>query len=69
MRQVKLKVDGIMCQGCVNRIDNSLKTIKGINNYSISLEDKIVALEINDDSVLAKVIATITDLGFEVLKF
>jgi len=68
MEKVELKVEGIMCQGCVNRINNILSSYKELNNYWVSLDDKTVTLEINDTKILDDIINNINDLGFKVLK-
>ena len=61
-----IKVNGMMCQGCVNRINNIIDEIDGVNDYDVSLEDKMVMLDVDDSMVLEEVIERITDIGFDV---
>lgn len=61
-----LKIEGMHCEGCVKRIENVLKKIKGIQNYKISLEGKSISLEVKTEKVLEKGKQKIKDLGFEV---
>lgn len=60
-----LKVEGMMCQGCVNRVTEALKGIDV--TAEVSLENKTVSFE--GDEVLVKQVASeIEDLGFEVVE-
>ena len=51
-----LKVEGIMCEGCVKRINNVLKNVKGLINYSISLENKEVFIEVKNEDITNEII-------------
>ncbi len=64
MKQIELKVDGMKCEGCVNRIKKVLSSIKGIDTYEISLEEKKLLLSIKKEKVLEEVIQKIEKLGF-----
>lgn len=66
MKSVELNIDGMKCVGCVNRIKNALSTIKEIDSYDISLEDKKLTLVVKKDKAIEKTIKKIKDLGFEV---
>lgn len=67
MKEYILNIEGMMCEGCVKRIDNVLKEFKGIKKYQISLEKHNVVLEFKDSEILKDVINKINDLGFKVL--
>lgn len=64
----ELEVQGIKCDACVLRINNVLSKIKGVLKYEVLKEQNKILLDIKNDKVLAKVIASIKDLGFEVLE-
>lgn len=64
MKQIELKIDGIKCEGCVNRIKKVLSSIKGIDSYEISLEEKKLVLSVKKEKVLEEVIQKIEKLGF-----
>lgn len=68
MKSIELNIEGMKCEGCVNRIKNVLSTIKEIGNYEVFLEDKKVVLSLKKDKVLEEVIKKIENLGFEVTK-
>jgi len=50
---------------CVKRIDEVLKKVKGIGNYTIVLEEKSVNLETEDEKIIKKVISELKKAGYE----
>lgn len=66
--KVELKIDGMKCEGCVNRIKNVLSKTKGIISYEVSLEHKNVIMEIKKEKIKEEVIEKIEALGFNVSK-
>ena len=62
--KTELEIDGLKCEGCINRIRNVLSEIKGITSYQISLEDKTLRIEAKNEKVLKEVIEKINNLGF-----
>lgn len=66
MKKIELKVDGIVCNGCENRIQNSLKMIDGVEEVVANHIDKTVKVTLNDDTLEDTIKETINSLGFEV---
>lgn len=64
----KLNIEGMKCEGCVNRIKNALSTVKGIESFTLSLEKKKLIINVKKESTIKKVIDKIENLGFEVNK-
>ncbi len=60
-----LKVEGMMCEGCVKRVVEGLKEA-GIT-AEVSLENKTVSFE-GDAEVVKTAASEIEDLGFEVVE-
>lgn len=60
-----LNIEGMHCEGCVKRVKEGLANV-GIQ-AEVSLEEKTVDFE-GDESLKAKVIEEIEDLGFEVVE-
>jgi len=58
---VKLKVKDMMCEHCVNKIDNALK-VENIK-HEINLEDKIVSVDV-DNMQLLEVLEKLEKLGY-----
>lgn len=64
--EYKLTINGMKCEGCVNRINNALSTIKGIESFNVSLETKILTIKVKKEKILNEVITKIENLGFKV---
>ena len=62
----ELTINGIKCEGCINRIKNVVSSIKGVTSYDITLDTKVLTITVKKESVLDEVIKKITDLGFDV---
>ncbi len=43
--QIRLKIPSISCQSCIRRIENTLKEIKGIQNFKVELSTKSANIE------------------------
>jgi len=68
MKNIELNIDGMKCEGCVNRIKNVLSTIKGIDYFDLSLKDKKLTLSLKKEKTLDEIIKKIEILGFEIFK-
>lgn len=66
--KVELNIDGMKCEGCVNRIKNVLSKIKGIVSYEVSLENKNIVMELKKEKIKEEVIEKIESIGFTVSK-
>lgn len=68
MKETEIRVNGMVCEGCENRIKNALKTLKGVEQVTANHESGIVtviAKENIDRSVFEE---KIEDIGFEIVK-
>lgn len=68
MKEIKLKVEGMTCEGCERRIQNVLKDIDGVENAIASHIDKTVKIKLNKDIDVNELIEAIEDLDFKVVK-
>ena len=66
MKEIILNVEGMMCEGCENRIQNSLKNIEGIEKVVANHKEKIVTI-VGENVDIDKVKERIEDIGFKVL--
>ena len=64
-RMKKLSVPTMACMHCVKRIDEVLKKVKGLEKYSIVLEDKSVTLDTDNDKVINKAIQELKKAGYD----
>ena len=63
---VTFNVEGIMCSGCENRINNALKDIEGVISVNASHKTKTVIVETTKD--ITKILKDkIEALGFDVI--
>lgn len=68
MKETIIKVEGMMCTGCENRIQNALKTIEGVESVVADHTKGIVTVT-SSNNVLENVMnEKIEDIGFEVVK-
>lgn len=68
MKHIELNVEGMMCEKCENRIENSLSMIEGIRNVKASRENKKVIVDADDNVNEDDIVKRIEDLDYEVIK-
>lgn len=66
MKETIIKVQGMACEGCENRIQNALKNIEGIEKVVANHKEGTVIVKANEIDI-DKVKERIEDLGFTVL--
>ncbi len=66
MKTIELKIEGIKCEGCCNRIKNILNITKEINAYELSLETKTLKITFKKEATLKEVQEKIQNLGFKI---
>ena len=64
MEETIIKVEGMMCTGCENRIQNAVSEIKGVESVKADHEKGIV--EVKGTSDIKEIKEAIEDIGFEV---
>ena len=66
MKEVIIKVEGMMCSGCENRVQNALKEIEGVDTVVANHEEGTVKVTLASDVDVTVLNETIDDLGFDV---
>ena len=66
MKEIILNVEGMMCEGCENRIKNAVGTIEGVVDVSAKHDTGIVKLIARDNVTENIVREKIEDIGFTV---
>lgn len=61
-------VEGMHCQGCENRLKNSLNTIPGVETLSADHTTGNVVVNLENADLLAQVLEKLETIGFTVLK-
>lgn len=61
-----INVEGMHCSGCENRINNAVKTIKGVKSVKANHMDKNVVVIANDKVDEYQIKDMLVDLGFTI---
>ena len=66
MREIKLRIEGMHCAGCSNRLEKILNNVDGVESAKVSLEEKSADIKYNEDEVeLNTILQEIEDAGFK----
>lgn len=60
-----IKIDGMGCQHCVNRITEALSAIDGVEVLEVSLEDKSATVDVEESVADEVLMDAIDEEGFE----
>ena len=60
-----IKIDGMGCQHCVNRITEALSAIDGVDVLEVSLEDKTATVDVEESVADEVLMDAIDEEGFE----
>lgn len=68
MKEMQIKVNGMVCGGCENRVKNALSTIDGIKSVEADHNTGVVKISCDNNVKREDVEEKIDDIGFEVVK-
>ena len=68
MKEIKIKVNGMVCGGCENRVKNALLTIDGIESVEANYKIGVVTVMANKEIEKSVIEEKINDIGFEIVK-
>ena len=68
MKELEIKVKGMVCEGCENSVKNALSTIDGVDNVEANHKTGIVTVKLNKEIEKSIFEEKIDDLGFEIVK-
>lgn len=60
-------IDGMSCGHCSKRVEEALKSVKGVKNVMISLEEKKAEVVLKTDVDYEILKAAVEDIGFKVI--
>lgn len=66
MQELVIKVEGMACSGCENRIQNAVGQIEGVEKVIANHKNGIVIVTLNQDINQDLVKGKIEEIGFEV---
>lgn len=64
--KAKIKVSGMHCNHCVEKIKRFVGEVSGVSAVSVDLEQKIVVVDFKSPATLEAIKEAILDSGFEV---
>ena len=66
MKEIKLKIEGMHCAGCSNRLEKILNNVDGVESAKVSLEEKSADIKYNEEEVEPNtILQEIEDAGFK----
>ncbi len=68
MKETILFVNGMMCEGCENRVKNAIKNIEGVENVTADHNTGKVTVISNNQVTKEMIEETLQDIGYEVVK-
>ena len=67
MKEIILKINGMMCGGCENRVKNAVGSIEGVESVIAEHTTGKVAVTANDNVSKEVIKETLEDVGYEVV--
>ena len=68
MREIEIKVKGMVCGGCENRVKNALSSIEGVEKVEADYHTGVVTVVASETVEREVLEEKIDDIGFEVVK-
>ena len=68
MKELKLKINGMVCGGCENRVKTALLEINGVESVDANHNTGIVTIKAENDLEIAQIKERIIDLGYEIIE-
>ena len=66
MKDIKLKIEGMHCTGCSNRLEKVLNNLEGVETAKVSLEEKKATIKYDETKInIENIKETIEDAGFK----
>ena len=68
MKELTIKVNGMVCGGCENRVKNAVSNIEGVEEVTANHELGVVTVKANENVSEEAIKNKIDDKGFEVVE-
>lgn len=63
---ITLKIDGMHCGGCVRSVEKAARSLDGVSNVSVSLENAELTADVASPDRIDALKSAIEDCGFDV---
>jgi copper chaperone CopZ len=67
MNEIILKINGMMCEGCENRVKNAVKNIDGVEKVTADHNTGKVSVTTNKEVSKEVIAETLEDIGYEIV--
>ncbi len=65
MKEIELKIEGMHCTGCSNRLEKVLNNIEGVTSAQVNFDEKSAIVNFDEGKVtIEKIKENIEDAGF-----
>lgn len=65
MKEIELKIEGMHCTGCSNRLEKVLNNIEGVTSAQVNFDEKSAIVNVDEGKVtIEKIKENIEDAGF-----
>ena len=68
MKELKIKINGMVCGGCENRVKTALSEISGVESVDANHNTGIVTIKSENDIDASQIKERILDLGYEIVE-
>ena len=68
MKELKLKINGMACEGCENRVKSALLSIDGVESVDANHTTGMVIINLKKDLDIAQIKEKITDIGCDIVE-
>ncbi len=68
MKKVNLKINGMVCNGCENRVKKAIMNIDGVSKVNASHKKGTVTITLKKEIEEEILVKTIENLGYEIIK-
>ncbi len=68
MKEIVLKVEGMVCSGCENRVQNALSNLEFVKKVVADHKTNTVKIMFDQEGLEKEIKETIEDLGFDVVE-
>ena len=66
MKEIKLKIEGMHCEGCSTRLERVLNNLEGVEEAKVSLEEKQATIKFDETKTnIENIKEDIADAGFK----
>ena len=60
-----ISIDGMMCEKCVAHVDKALHALPGVNQVTVSLENKNAIVDVNDTVTNDMLTKAVEEAGYQ----